>query len=69
MKYTVQLREKPPPQADGAQYLSLEADESPSAERPALVEEVQPSEWHGRHRGIGFELVLDTAMPQAGESS
>ena len=44
----------------------MDADEAPAVERPAPVEEVLPPERHGRHFGIGFELVLDTAVPQLG---
>ena len=62
MKFTAQLRVKPLPQAAGAQYHSLHDEEPPAAERPAPVEEVQPPERHGRHFGIGFELVLDIAV-------
>ena len=40
--------------------------EAPTAERPALLLEVLPQERHGRHCGIGFTHVLDTAVPQLG---
>ena len=38
-----------PPQATGAQYFSMDDEEiAPAAVRLALVEDVQPLEWHGR---------------------
>ena len=67
MIFTAQLRVKPLPQAAGAQYHSLHDEEAPAAERPAPVEAVGAAARaaraaHGRHCGIGFELVLDIAV-------
>ena len=46
-------------QAAAAQYFAIDCGDVPVAELPALLLEVLP-------RGIGFELILDTAVPQSG---
>ena len=59
-----------PPQAAGAQYFAMNADEdegvAPAAGRPAPFPEVLPQAGLGRQGGVGYELVLANAVPQLG---
>ena len=58
------------PQAAGAVYFEMDTGEddgsAPAAGRPAPLLEVLPQGGLGRHGGIGYELVLSTAVPQLG---
>ena len=51
----------PPPQAAGARYCAMDADEdegeAPAAERPPPLREVRPQAGAGRHGGIGSDLL------------
>ena len=59
------------PQEAGAQVFAMDAGEdvgeAPAAERPPPLREVGPQVEMERHGGIGYELVLSLAMPQAGD--
>ena len=57
--------------AGSAEYFDLTSDDGRPAgwgrgERPAALEEPRPQEGTRRHGGIGYELVLETAVPQLG---
>ena len=50
----------------GAEYYSLDAEDAPAAGRPTPLAEVRPQSGVARHGGIGYELVLATALPKIG---
>ena len=60
----------PPPQEPGTQYFTLTPEDwcvpALGGRRPAPVLEPRPQEGTRRHGGIGYELVLATAVPQLG---
>ena len=62
-------RSHSPPTKHGTQYYGLDDNDSVpelNGVRPAPLWEPLPQARHQRHCGIGFELVLDTAVPQRG---
>ena len=70
LKFTAALRMMPPPlpsHVAGARYFAMDTGEdtgqAPAAERPAPLLEVLPQAGLERHGGIGYELVLASAVP------
>ena len=73
LNYTAAVWEHPPPQAAGAQYLSLDVDpgEVPAAARPASLAEPLPQPRLVRHTAQEAEFmpavpILDSPVPLGG---
>ena len=52
--------------ATNTEYFTIDTNDAPEAGRPTPLAEVRPLCGVARHGGIGYELVLATAMPQLG---
>ena len=64
-----QVPEAPTPHEPGTQHFKLDDEDSVpelGGTRPDRLVDVRPQEGTRRHGGIGYELVLATAVPQLG---
>ena len=66
--YTAAHRTKPLPQEPGTQYYNLNDECVPelSGMRPAALQEPRSQAGDERHGGVGWELVINTSVPQLG---